>query len=88
MFRWIYLSFIFCWAGCLGVIQTPAMAQVEASPSTPNVSPQTSKTITVKTGETLRIKVDLLRINQPIAVFLAWIIHEGLQKEESKKPET
>lgn len=70
MFRWIYFSFICCWAGCLGVMQAPVMAQVETSPSVPNTSPQTPKNITIKTGEILRIKVDSLRLNQPIAVFL------------------
>jgi hypothetical protein len=69
MRRWGYLISLGLWCcGC--IINIPVLAQVE--PSTPNqvVSPQGAKIVTVKMGEILRIKVDSLKLNQPIAVFL------------------
>jgi hypothetical protein len=69
MRRWGYLISLGLWCyGCF--IRIPVLAQVE--PSMPNsiVSPQGAKIVTVKVGEVLRIKVDSLKLNQPIAVFL------------------
>ncbi len=69
MRRWGYLISLGLWCcGCS--IEIPVLAQVE--PSIPNsiVSPQATKIVTVKVGEELRIKVDALKLNQPIAVFL------------------
>jgi hypothetical protein len=69
MYRWIYIISLGLWCcGCL--VKIPVLAQVQPSTPTPSVSPQEPKTVTVKTGEVLRIKVDALKLNQPIAVFL------------------
>jgi hypothetical protein len=69
MYRWGYLISLglWCW-GCLAKI--PVLAQVQPATPNPIVSPQGAKIVTVKTGEVLRVKVDSLNLNQPIAVFL------------------
>ncbi len=69
MRRWGYLISLGLWCcGCF--IKIPVLAQVEPSTPNPIVNPQGAKIVTVKVGEVLRIKVDSLKLNQPIAVFL------------------
>jgi hypothetical protein len=69
MYRWIYIISLGFWCyGCL--VKIPVLAQVQPSTPAPSVSPQDPKIVTVKTGEVLRVKVDALKLNQPIAVFL------------------
>ncbi len=69
MYRWGYLISLgfWCW-GCL--VKIPVLAQVPPSTPSPIASPQVAKIVTIKTGEVLRVKVDLFNLNQPIAVFL------------------
>jgi hypothetical protein len=69
MRRWGYLISLGLWCcGCF--IKISVLAQVEPSTPNPIVNPQGAKIVTVKVGEVLRIKVDSLKLNQPIAVFL------------------
>ena len=54
--------------GCL--VKISALAQLPPASPNPIASPQQAKIVTVKIGEILRVKVDSLKLNQPIAVFL------------------
>jgi hypothetical protein len=69
MRRWGYLISLGLWCyGCF--IKIPVLAQVEPSIPNPIISPQGARIVTIKVGEVLRVKVDSLKLNQPIAVFL------------------
>ncbi len=82
MYRWIQGTLVLCCS--IALCELPTRAQLPPKPTNNStlIAPTTTQVITLKSGESLRVKVDLLPAQTEIAVFLGDLdITSQMQRE-------